>query len=89
MGIAIDKTWCEARVNGELVPLTPTEWKLLLYLYERPGWHSVKEIAAMGFGDASLYFNSVRWHVRTLRAKLGREVILTRRFFGYAFNQGR
>ena len=86
MDVSVNAEWREVTADGKVTLLTPTEWRLFIYLFERGGWHSVKELASMALEDASLH-RSVRWYVKSLRRKLGRECILTRRTFGYAYNR--
>ncbi|MDO6355004.1 MULTISPECIES: response regulator transcription factor [unclassified Caloramator] len=85
----VDKAAREVYVMGEKVELTPKEFDLLLYLYERPNVALSREQilnAVWGydyFGD----LRTVDTHIKNLREKLGeyREYIETVRGFGYKF----
>ncbi|MCX7904474.1 MAG: response regulator transcription factor [Caloramator sp.] len=85
----VDKAAREVYIMGEKVELTPKEFDLLLYLYERPNIALSREQilnAVWGydfFGD----LRTVDTHIKNLREKLGdfREYIETVRGVGYKF----
>jgi DNA-binding response OmpR family regulator len=83
--VEIDRAGMEVRVGGEVVTLTPTEYRLLLELAENRGVVLSRERLledVWGYvwaGDTRL----VDMHVRRLRAKIGAEAIETVRGAGY------
>ena len=83
--LEIDRDGMEVRMAGEPVALTPTEYRLLLELAERPGTVCSRERLleeVWGYvwaGDTRL----VDMHVRRLRVKVGAETIETVRGAGY------
>ena len=88
--VEIDRQGMEVRVAGELVSLTPTEYRLLLELAEHSGAVLSRERLleeVWGYvwaGDTRL----VDMHVRRLRAKIGPETIETVRGAGYKLVKG-
>jgi len=90
-GVEVDREAQEVRGQRGTVSLTPTEFRLLMYLAERSG-HVVSSAELLervwefypGTGSSEL----VRSHIRNLRAKLrrasgGRELIRTTPRRGY------
>jgi DNA-binding response OmpR family regulator len=88
--VEIDRQGMEVRVVGQLVSLTPTEYRLLLELAEHSGAVLSRERLleeVWGYvwaGDTRL----VDMHVRRLRAKIGPETIETVRGAGYKLVKG-
>ena len=88
--LEIDRDGVEARVSGELVSLTPTEYRLLLELAEHRGVVRSRERLleeVWGYvwaGDTRL----VDMHVRRLRVKIGPDMIETVRGAGYKMVKG-
>ncbi|SEF38534.1 DNA-binding response regulator, OmpR family, contains REC and winged-helix (wHTH) domain [Caloramator fervidus] len=88
-GLKIDKAGREVYIMGKKVDLTPKEFDLLLYLYERPNIALSREQilnAVWGYD----YFGDLRvvdTHIKNLREKLGnfRDFIETVRGIGYKF----
>ncbi len=84
-GLEIDPLGMEVRRDGELVSLTPTEYRLLLMLAENAGVVLSRERLleeVWGYvwaGDTRL----VDMHVRRLRGKVGHDAIETVRGAGY------
>lgn len=81
----------EVLLQGQPVPLTSTEFRILCLLARRPGWvFSRQQIieAAQGH-DASVTERSVDVHIVSLRRKLGAsgEMIETIRGVGYRFRE--
>lgn len=78
------------KADGELVPLSATEFKLLRVFMLSPG----KILSKESLMDAIYDFDTVNDHnvievyVNHLRKKLGREIIRTLRWQGYVFAQG-
>ena len=69
-------------VDGRSIELRPTPWRIFKLLYEDDGaWIPIStiKIQAAVLGD-------VKWHIRALRLKLGDDVVLSRRGFGYRLN---
>ena len=82
------KTW----LDGEELPLTATEFKILVLLARSPGRIFGRgQIIADSRGELAASFDrSVDAHVRTLRKKMGehRDLIETVRSIGYRFAEG-
>lgn len=85
--ITIDRAEHRVTVDGRLVDLTPTEYKLLLILAERRGRVQSRAHLLETVWDAApdIQTRTVDMHVQRLRAKLGPagDVIETVRGFGY------
>jgi two-component system phosphate regulon response regulator PhoB len=85
--IEIDRAAHRVRVAGEEVELTPTEYRLLLLLYERRGRVQARAHLLETVWEAApdIQTRTVDMHVQRLRAKLGEagELIETVRGFGY------
>lgn len=90
--VRIDRAAHEVRVDGDLVDLTPTEYKLLLTLAERKGRVLARTLLLETVWEAApdIQTRTVDMHVQRLRAKLGPagEMIETVRGFGYRINPG-
>jgi two-component system phosphate regulon response regulator PhoB len=75
------------RVDGQDVELTPTEYRLLLLLYERRGRVQSRSHLLETVWEAApdIQTRTVDMHVQRLRTKLGAagELIETVRGFGY------
>lgn len=84
--VEIDSDARRVRVRGEEVHLTPTEFDLLHYLGERPDRVTTREeLLEEVWGYAvALGLRTVDSHVRSLRRKLGAEVVRTVHGVGYA-----
>jgi two-component system, OmpR family, phosphate regulon response regulator PhoB len=78
-----------ARVDGEELDLTPTEFRLLQLLMERRGRVQSREqlLESVWEVTASITTRTVEMHVQRLRGKLGEHAvwIQTVRGFGYRF----
>lgn len=85
--IRIDRSAHTVSVNGELVDLTPTEYRLLLLLAERRGRVQGRRHLLETVWEAApdIQTRTVDMHVQRLRAKLGAagDLIETSRGFGY------
>ncbi|HDZ76821.1 MAG TPA: response regulator [Candidatus Omnitrophica bacterium] len=90
-GIFIDSLKYKVTVSGKAISLTPTEFKLLEFMAQRPGIVlSRDKILDNVFGyEASIYDRTVDAHMKSLRKKLGkaREYIETIRGAGYRFKE--
>jgi two-component system phosphate regulon response regulator PhoB len=90
--VRIDRAAHEVRVDGDLIELTPTEYKLLMTLAERRGRVLARTLLLETVWEAApdIQTRTVDMHVQRLRAKLGDagEMIETVRGFGYRINQG-
>ena len=88
----IDRGAHRVTLGGEEVPLTATEYKLLLTLVERRGRVQTRPQLLETVWDAQpdIQTRTVDMHVQRLRAKLGEvgELIETVRGFGYRFKGG-
>lgn len=87
--LTIDIAGHQAAVNGQLVPLTATEFKLLVTLYQRRGRVQTRdELLNVVWGyDYMGYGRTVDAHIKRLREKLGEAsaLIETVRGVGYRF----
>ncbi len=76
----------KVRVNGEAVHVTPTEFDLLTLLAGRPGVVFTREqllAEVWGYRDGS-GARTVDSHIRSLRRKLGHDIVRTVHGVGYA-----
>ena len=78
------------RSDGELVHLTPIEFDLLQYLAARPGRvASREELLGKVWGyDVPSGERTVDSHIRSIRRKLGADVVRTVHGVGYAVQDG-
>jgi two-component system phosphate regulon response regulator PhoB len=85
--LEIDTAAHTVRVSGELVDLTPTEFKLLHTLAERRGRVQARALLLQTVWEAApdIQTRTVDMHVQRLRAKLGvaGDLVETVRGFGY------
>jgi two-component system phosphate regulon response regulator PhoB len=89
-GVRIDRVRHQATVQGRLIDLTPTEYRLLECLLRQPGRaftrHQLMD-AAIGEGSIVLE-RTIDVHIKTLRRKLdAAELIETVRGVGYRFRE--
>ena len=88
-GIEVDRTLHTAKLDGEEMLLTPTEFKMLWTMIRRPGRpYSRYELLDNARGeDANALERTIDVHVRSLRQKLGEKgnLIETVRGIGYRF----
>jgi two-component system phosphate regulon response regulator PhoB len=88
-GLTIDRSAHRVTLNGDELPLTATEYKLLLTLIERRGRVQSRPQLLETVWDAQpdIQTRTVDMHVQRLRTKLGDEggMIETVRGFGYRF----
>ncbi len=86
-GISINRSAHSVAVDGALIDLTPTEYKLLLLLVERRGRVQGRANLLQAVWEAApdIQTRTVDMHVQRLRTKLGRagDIIETVRGFGY------
>lgn len=84
-GIEVDQAHMQARKNGEPLPLTLTEYRILLALMERTSIVP-RSVLLEALWDADSKFvddNTLSVHVSRLREKIGAEHIKTIRGVGY------
>jgi len=91
-GLTINYVSCAVAVDGRLVPLSPTEFKLLFFLSRNPGRvFSRDQILNNVWGDDTFITDrAVDVHVRRLRTQIEKDMdnpryIQTVRGFGYKF----
>ena len=92
--IVVDVESLRATLDGDDLSLTPTEFRLLQALMERPGHTQPRSVLlekAWGYSSrvsGRIETRTVDMHVRRLRSKLGSagECIQTMRGFGYRFS---
>ena len=84
--IEVDTASRRVRRDGELIHLTPTEFDLLVYLASRPSRVATREeLLEQVWGyDIPSGARTVDSHVRSLRRKLGSDVVRTVHGVGYA-----
>ncbi|MCD0482660.1 response regulator transcription factor [Streptacidiphilus sp. ASG 303] len=90
-GLEVDTEGMEVRADGRRVPLTPTEFRLLLEFTAAPGvvlerQTLLERVWDYGWGADS---RVVDVHVQRLRAKIGADRIETVRGFGYKLRRPR
>jgi DNA-binding response OmpR family regulator len=87
--IELDPSARRVRVDGEVVHLTPTEFDLVYYLASRPGRVATRdELLARVWGyDVPSGARTVDSHVRSIRKKLGAELVRTVHGVGYAVEE--
>jgi DNA-binding response OmpR family regulator len=88
--VELDPDRRRVRRNGDAVHLTPTEFDLLQYLASRPGRVATREeLLEQVWGyDIPSGARTVDSHIRSLRRKLGPELIRTVHGVGYAVEEG-
>ena len=86
--LVLDDGAHEARRNGRVVDLTPTEYRLLRFFLLNPQRvHTREQIIDSVWGDSRVELGEVETYVSYLRRKLdplGPPLIQTIRSFGYA-----
>jgi DNA-binding response OmpR family regulator len=89
-GVTLDRGSCEVRVDGRLLALTATEFRLLEYLMARPGVvFSREQLLDGAWGqDRAITDRAVDVYILRLRQKLQLDVIHSVRGFGYTFRPG-
>lgn len=89
--ISVDPRRFEVVVNGEVVPLTVTEFRILWHLLRHPGWVFTRSqiVEAARGPDHPVTDRSVDVHIVGLRRKLGdaADLIETVRGVGYRFRE--
>jgi DNA-binding response OmpR family regulator len=90
-GVDLDPSTRRVQNRGEQVHLTPTEFDLLMYLASRPGHVSTREeLLEQVWGyEVPSGARTVDSHVRSLRRKLGPDLIRTVHGVGYAVDDSR
>ena len=88
--IEIDAASRRVRCDGQLVHLTPIEFDLLQYLASRPGRVSSREelLGKVWGYDVPSGERTVDSHIRSIRRKLGADVVRTVHGVGYAVEDG-
>ena len=92
--LELDTAAHKVRRNGVVVPLGPTEFKLLRHLLEHPGRVFARErlLDAVWGRDAEIEIRTIDVHIRRLRLALnaggGKDMIRTVRAAGYALDAG-
>ncbi|MEO8374721.1 MAG: phosphate regulon transcriptional regulator PhoB [Sphingomonas bacterium] len=92
--IEMDTVGHKVRRSGEVVPLGPTEFRLLKHFLEHPGWVFSRErlLDAVWGHDSDIESRTVDVHIRRLRKAINGtdkpDVIRTVRSAGYALDTG-
>jgi DNA-binding response OmpR family regulator len=90
-GLELDRTSRRVRLNGEVLSLTATEFRLLEFLMSRPGVvFSREQLLDAAWGDRAITDRAVDVYVLRLRQKIERDhtqpaLIHSVRGFGYTF----
>ena len=70
-GLELDEERVEVRVDGELVKVTPMEYKILLLLMKNPGRvFSADEIYERVWNERAVNTDTIMVHVRSIREKI-------------------
>jgi DNA-binding response OmpR family regulator len=87
--IELDPSTRRVHSDGELVHLTPTEFDLLYYLAARPGRVATREelLGEVWGYDIPSGARTVDSHIRSIRRKLGSELVRTVHGVGYAVEE--
>jgi DNA-binding response OmpR family regulator len=87
--VELDPLTRRVRLGGEIVHLTPTEFDLLHYLAARPGRvFTREELLAHVWGyDVPSGARTVDSHIRSIRRKLGADLVRTVHGVGYAVEE--
>jgi two-component system phosphate regulon response regulator PhoB len=92
--IEMDTVGHRVRRDGQVIPLGPTEFRLLRHFLEHPGWVFSRErlLDAVWGHDADIEARTVDVHIRRLRKAInasgGADLIRTVRSAGYALDAG-
>ena len=92
--LEMDTVGHKVRRGGDVIPLGPTEFRLLKHFLEHPGWVFSRErlLDAVWGHDADIESRTVDVHIRRLRKAIndgGRpDIIRTVRSAGYALDSG-
>ena len=96
LGVRIDRVRNRATHEGQELPLTPTEFRLLETMLRQPGRaFSRKQLMESAIGDGSVVLErTIDVHIKTLRQKRTKaggpsELIETVRGVGYRFREPR
>jgi two-component system phosphate regulon response regulator PhoB len=93
LGVQIDRVRHRATVDGNLLDLTPTEFRLLECMLRQPGRAFTRhQLMDSAIGDSAIVLErTIDVHIKTLRRKLGKagEHIETVRGLGYRFRENR
>lgn len=91
LGVRIDRIRHQATVGGQLLDLTPTEFRLLECLIRQPGRaFSRPQLMDAAIGEGAIVLErTIDVHIKTLRRKLGNSgaMIETVRGVGYRFRE--
>jgi two-component system phosphate regulon response regulator PhoB len=90
LGVRIDRLRHRARVLGQEMDLTPTEFRLLECLLRQPGRAFTRhQLMDAAIGDGAIVLErTIDVHIKTLRRKLGSaDLIETVRGVGYRFRE--
>ncbi|MGD9810157.1 MAG: phosphate regulon transcriptional regulator PhoB [Sphingobium sp.] len=90
--IEMDTVGHKVRRGGQMVPLGPTEYRLLKHFLEHPGWVFSRErlLDSVWGRDSDIELRTVDVHIRRLRKAINtggqRDIIRTVRSAGYALD---
>lgn len=91
--LQLDYARCEVRVDGRPVVLSATEWRLLSFLVEHPGWVFSKERLLDALWPNDRNAHAVQVHISNLRRKIEDDprrptMLLTVKGLGYKLEPG-
>jgi DNA-binding response OmpR family regulator len=88
--VELDPTTRRVQRDGEAVHLTPTEFDLVAYLAARPGRVATREelLAEVWGYEIPSGARTVDSHIRSIRRKLGADLVRTVHGVGYAVEEG-
>lgn len=85
--LILDEKTFTPSVDGKDIRITRTEWVLLKHLVNNKDRVCTKpELAEVILREAAVKNNTIETHVSNIREKLGKNVIITIRGFGYQIN---
>ncbi len=90
--IEMDTVGHKVRRDGQMIPLGPTEYRLLKHFLEHPGWVFSRErlLDSVWGHDSDIELRTVDVHIRRLRKAINmggkRDIIRTVRSAGYALD---
>jgi DNA-binding response OmpR family regulator len=91
--LQLDHARCELRIDGRSVVLSATEWRLLAFMAEHPGWVFTKERLLEALWPHDRNAHAVQVHISNLRRKIEDDahrpvMLLTVKGLGYKLEPG-
>ena len=87
-GYTVDREWMQVLKDGEALPLTLTEYKILTMLMDRPNVVPRERLLEVLWDDGGKFIddNTLSVHMSRLREKVGAEHVRTIRGVGYQWS---